>query len=637
MNRNRYTRTYVFAFLILSQSVVSFSQVRTYDGFGNNLTNPEWGAAGSPMRVVMPFAYSDGISSPNGQDRPNPRKISNDLFDQRGSIFDNHNLTDCTWVFGQFIKNDITSVEDSKTETAFVSVPSCDPFFDPRCTGQAMISMMRSLPLEGSGTSRENPRQFANEVSAFIDGSAVYGSDPVRANWLRTHVDGKLKVSEGGLLPFNTVDAQLNGRTDPDAPPMKTFGADQRRYFVAGDVRANENVMLTAMHTLFVREHNLLCDKLKVMNSGASDEDLYQKARKMVGGIIQNIVYNEWLPSMGVDLEEYTGYAPIINANVSNVFSAAAFRFDQTLVSSNLLRMDDECNTLPQGDIRFRNGYFSPEAVVASGLDPLIKGMSAQVQQQLDCKVIADVRNMHIGEPGAGLGLDFVSITINLGRERGLPDYNTVREILGLGRVRSFAEITADPIDAIVMEDLYGSVDKVDPWVGMLAEEHMPGAMFGETMMQIIRDQFRAFRNGDRFYFENDPELNSQEKSEIRHTTMAYLIERNTGLHSMQENVFAREIKCNKLAIDQRHLSINVAPNPIQSNFDLSIYSFEIGEARLIISDITGKEVFSLQLDLDHGVNSFNLNLNSGIPFGYYNLQIHQGERFNVEKILKVY
>jgi peroxidase len=631
MNINRYTRTYVFAFLTISTAVLSFAQVRSYDGFGNNVANPQWGAAGSPLKTVIPLAYSDGISAPNGVDRPNPRTISNDLFSQLEAIYDGHNLTDYTTVFAQFIEHEVSLIEESE-ETISIPVPPCDPVFDPTCTGRSEIRMLRSRPLEGSGTGVSNPRQFANEISAYIDGSAVYGSNPERAAWLRTFSNGKLKTSFGNLLPFNTLDAQLNGPTDPNAPPMKTAGSQLRRYFVAGDIRANENIMLIALHTLFVREHNRICDELKVKYPGMTDEDLYQRARKMVAGFIQNIVYSEWLPSIGIVLEDYKGYRPDINVNVSNIFSAAAFRFDHTLMSSNILRMDDECEAFPQGDIEMRDAFYNPELIITSGIDPVVKGMSAQIQQNLDCKVIDELRNY---VTGLGRGFDVVAVNINRGRERGLPDYNSVREILGLSRVRSFGEITSDPADARILEDLYGSVDRIDPWVGMLAEKHIPGAMFGETIMVILQDQFRTLRDGDRFFFENDPELSAADKAEIRHTTLAYLITRNTNLQAMQENVFFMERTCHKIEIEEKHLAITVAPNPIQEDFNLHIYAFERGDAQVIVSDIMGREIMRIPVFLDRGINSFNLNLASGMPIGFYNLEVHQGLRFNAQKILK--
>jgi len=236
--------------------------------------------------------YGDGISSPNGADRPNPRQVSNLLFKQSESILDGHNLTDYMWVFGQFIEHDISYVPKG-TESVSIDVPSCDPIFDPTCTGNAQILMNRSLPAVGTGTGPDNPRHFANHISGYLDGSAIYGSDQARANWLRTFTDGKMKMSQGNLLPFNTLTGELNGPTDHSAPGMDIANADQIRYFVAGDVRANENIMLTTLHTLFVREHNRKCDEIKLRSPELSDEEIYQKSRKMIGGYIQKIVYRK--------------------------------------------------------------------------------------------------------------------------------------------------------------------------------------------------------------------------------------------------------------------------------------------------------------------------------------------------------
>ncbi len=68
--------------------------------------------------------------------------------------------------------------------------------------------------------------------------------------------------------------------------------------FLAGDIRANEQVGLTSVHTLFMREHNRLADLIKAVDPGLSDEDIYQKARKIVGAQMQIITYNEFLPAL---------------------------------------------------------------------------------------------------------------------------------------------------------------------------------------------------------------------------------------------------------------------------------------------------------------------------------------------------
>src|SRR6185503_14936385 len=106
-------------------------------------------------------------------------------------------------------------------------------------------------------------------ITAFIDGSQIYGSDEARALALRTMSGGQLKTSEGNLLPYDTAGF-----------PNDTGGAPLASTFLAGDVRANENIELTAMHTLFVREHNRLAAQLAARNPTWTDEQLYQQARR---------------------------------------------------------------------------------------------------------------------------------------------------------------------------------------------------------------------------------------------------------------------------------------------------------------------------------------------------------------------
>jgi heme peroxidase/type IX secretion system substrate protein/dockerin type I repeat protein len=527
--------------ILLVMGIQGFGQNRTIDGTSNNLQNTNWGSAGNQIRTITSNGFIDGISAPGGVNRPNPRIISNTIFAQDSLINDVMALSDFTWVFGQFIDHDVVSSSNDPTEDASIDVDFPDPYFNP---GGAFpfiqISMFRSLERPGTGTSTINPRGYTNNITSWIDASNVYGSDIDRANYLRTFSGGKLKTSSGNLLPFNTDTYEYGGTIDVSAPHMDNENPFNDQLFVAGDTRANENVALSSFHTIFVREHNRLCDELALTNPGWDDEQLYQHARKMVGGYIQSIVYNEWLPVMGVHLPNYNGYNSNIDATITNVFATAAFRLGHTLLSGTILRMDNLGNTIPEGNLTLLEAFFTPyELVQSGGLDPIFKGMASQVQQKMDCKMVNDVRNFLFGPPTAGLGgLDLASININRGRERGLPDFNTIRQDLGLTPYTSFAEINADSTAMTVMENLYNDINDIDPWVGMLAEDHMPEALFGPTIMKILEDQFYALREGDRFYYENDDALTEVEKEDIRNTTFRDIIMRNTGITVMQMNVF---------------------------------------------------------------------------------------------------
>ena len=164
--------------------------------------------------------------------------------------------------------------------------------------------------LPAPGGTRPNWREQINSVTSFIDASNVYGSDATRAAALRTFSGGKLVTTAGGLLPgYNTAGF------DNDDP--LGLGSE---LFLAGDVRANEQVGLTATHALFLREHNRLADQLHTQNPALSDEQLYQAARKIVGAEMQIITYKEFLPAL------MGSSAPIRTATITTPASTRRLR-----------------------------------------------------------------------------------------------------------------------------------------------------------------------------------------------------------------------------------------------------------------------------------------------------------------------
>jgi hypothetical protein len=511
---------------------------RTINGQYNNPNRRFQGAAHTALVRFAGDGFADGQSAPAGPNRPNPRTISNAIFAQNGLLNDPVGLSDYTWVYGQFIDHDL-SLTEGIGESTPIPVPAGDPQFDPFFFGTISIAFTRNLPRFGTGLGIGNPRNYDNELTAYLDGSSVYGSDNHRAAWLRSLTDGKMKVSVGNMLPYFTVDGEYYSRRDPGAPHMDNGTNYPFPLFVAGDARANENVLLLALHTIFVREHNLQCDRLKAEHPDWNDERLYQHARKMVGGIIQAITYNEWLPTMGVPVGPYTGYDINVNAQVANTFSAAAFRVGHTLLNSNIRRLEANGEVMAEGNLTLRDVFFLPSVVEGGiGLDPYLRGMAEQTQQQFDSKVIDDVRNFLFGPPGAG-GLDLPAINIMRGRERGLSRFNQIRQAYNLPMLFDFRQLNPDFNVYNTLNGLYdNNIDELDPWVGMLAERAAPGSIFGATIRRIMEHQFGVLRTGDRFFYLNDPVLTEEEKDEIHQTTFRDVIVRNTGVELMQENVF---------------------------------------------------------------------------------------------------
>lgn len=521
---------------MLSVSLSLAQEYRSIDGSGNNLGFPEWGKSGTTLKNIVSYQYGNGYSSPTGADRPNPRTISTTIFEQDGLLVDPNNLSDFAWVFGQLVDHEVTFVTDI-SEFFPIEVPAGDPLFDPFNTGQVIIPMNRSSYDPTTGTAVGNPRRHINSATAWLDASAVYGEEDERANWLRTFSEGKLKTSAGNLLPYNTMTGEKDAPIDPSAPHMDNAVGLASKIFVAGDARANENPLLIAYHTLFVREHNRMCDEILQKHPYFTDEEVYQHARKMVSGIFQNIVFNEWLPSMGLELPRYNGYNPYLDPRISNIFSSAAFRLGHTLLNGNINRIGADGQVIPEGNLELKDAFFNIAAFEDSGMDVLFKGMAVQIAQELDAKVVDDVRNFLFGSPGAG-GLDLVSINIQRGRERGLPDFNTVRKQLGLEPYTDLNQISTNQEEVDALAQVYGDIDNIDVWVGLLMEDPMEGAIFGETLMKILKDQFLALRDGDRFFFENDSGLKYSEKNMIRNTLMVDVIRRNTNIEILQDHVF---------------------------------------------------------------------------------------------------
>lgn len=506
----------------------SVNEVRNIDGTGNNLSDPELGSTHKQLLRGAAVEYENGISTPAGQDRPSARVISNELAAQTTTEVNDRGLTDLIWVFGQFIDHDLDLSEGgSETEDFSIEVPTGDIFFDPFGTGEATISLSRSPSDNDTGTSTDNPLEQLNDITAFLDGSVVYGSDEVRAAELRTFEGGRLATSEGDLLPFNEAG-------------LDNAGGTSDTLFLAGDIRANENIALIAMHTIWVREHNFWAEEIAAENLEMSDEAIYQQAKAIVTAELQAITYNEFLPALlGADaLSEYSGYDDTVNPGINNEFSTAAYRFGHSMLSTELLRLNNDGTIADAGNISLQNAFFSPAEISENGIDSILAGAASQIANEIDNQVVDDIRNFLFGPPGAG-GFDLASLNIQRGRDHGLADYNQAREDFGLERVESFSDITSDPELAAKLEQLYTSVDNIDLWVGGLAEDHVDGSSMGELFSTIIVDQFERIRDGDRFWYEGI--FSGQQLRDINQTTLADVIERNTELTNLRDTVFYAE------------------------------------------------------------------------------------------------
>jgi peroxidase len=594
---------------------------RTYDGKFNNLNvnKINWGAADIILFRDMPAFY--GPTDPNnamgGVNRPSPRAISNAVIDEPVTQFNTRHLSTLVYQWGQFLDHEITLTPTGSTEYVPIALPTNEVIFTEAIP--FFRSEFRTLP--GSSV-----RQQINLATSFIDGSVVYGSDATRAKWLRTGFNGKLKTSAGNLMPYNTIDGELGSAIDPLAPSMANDSGGAVKTFVAGDVRAAENPVLTSIHTLFVREHNRICDQLLKLGL-RNDELIYQLARKEVGAEIAAITYQEFLPAMGIQLSPFRGYNENTRPDITNNFATGSFRLGHTMVSDDVILADNDCEEVGPGEMELVDVFWTPSLVQTYGIEIWIKGASSHDQYETDNKINDVLRNFLFVSASSPVrfGIDLGSLNIQRGRDHGLPDYNKARLFYTGTTAKSFSDIS--PVDSIAraLKQLYGSVDNVDLWVGILAEKHLPNKSVGLTLNAMLKSQFEKLRDGDFYFYLNDPYLTDQAKQRIKSTTFADIIKRNTQLTNVphpfitdschnEESAAAVVSRVAPVRSANEDGIIRVFPNPANDQLTVDLGTAFDGATIKIFSS-TGELVRSSTINKQQRLNQITVR---DLPAGLY-------------------
>lgn len=497
------------------------TEFRTFNGSANNRIDPALNpvAANSDELRIAPADFAPGTTD-TPIDGPNPRTISNVMSagdangDQAGAT-DPGGSSAMMYVWGQFVDHDLDLESVTGTDPINITVPSNDPTLTPGST----IALNRAVTDPTTGT-------VVNNVSGWLDGSMVYGSDQTTADSLRK-ADGTMKTSAGGNLPI------VNGVS------------------TGGDVRAAENPDLTAMDTLFVREHNYWVGQLQQQHPDWIGDQLYQMARSIVTAEIENITYSGFLPHLlGQNaIAPYQGYDSAVDPRITEEFSAAAYRFGHSIVSGTESKLDNLGNVLAQQSLA--DAFFDTPADVQAngGIDALLRSNVNDNAQANDVYAVPELRNLLAASPDA---MDLIAIDVQRESDLGLGSLNQTRQALGLTPYTDFSQITSDPSVAANLQQVYGSVDNVDLFMGGLAEDHVSGAMVGSTFDAILTQQFTALRDGDRLWWQNEG-FDQNTVNQIQNTTLSDIITRNTDTTVVQADAFVAT---------QRHSSDVAAADP---------------------------------------------------------------------------
>jgi hypothetical protein len=601
-------------------------EVQSLDGSGNNLANPTLGQIGTPYSRVGAANYADGRSAPVGG--PNVRNISNRLInDLNQNVFSEGGVTQWLWTWGQFLDHTF-GLAQGGGEAANIPFSTTDPLETFR-NDLGVIPFQRDAAAAGTGVT--NPRQQINTVSSYIDAYAVYGGSAARLDYLRTGpLDGNpannaaTLLLPGGYLPTT---AARGGAALP-GPAMAVDGrlrANPTQAKLAGDVRANENIALTATHTLFAREHNRIVGRLP---NTLTDQQKFNIAREVVIAEQQFITYNEFLPAAGVNLPAYRGYNPAVNPSISNEFATVGYRAHSQIHGE--FEVEAEVGDYTQAQLNafeaagidvevdgaevviaipLNVAFFNPNLLEQIGEGAMLKVLGGEAQYKNDEMIDNQLRSVLFQVPTNGQTtciepvdprcfagvVDLGAIDIQRGREHGMPTYNQMRQAYGLAPRTTFQAITGEataafPADALLtrgnevndanslditqlldkngapisttspaaatdpiratkrttlaarMQAVYGNVNNVDAFMGMIAEPHAAGSEFGELQRAIWARQFQALRDGDRFFFGNNTDYATiQQLYGIDfHRTLAQVISDNAGipLSELSPNVF---------------------------------------------------------------------------------------------------
>ncbi|KAL3200696.1 hypothetical protein MRX96_012974 [Rhipicephalus microplus] len=308
------------------------------------------------------------------------------------------------------------SPEERHPNCLVIDVPRDDPFykfFNRKCLefARVLAGLRPSCTL--------GPRSQMNIISAYIDAGFVYGSTQEVASRLREFSGGRMKTTPlyrdlglKDLLPMKTVEADVGCM----ARPRNLYCFD------AGDERVNEQLSLTVMHTLWLREHNKIAKGLQEVNPHWDDETLFQETRHILIAEVQHLTLTEWLPAvLGPDAVKKYGLTPALHGYYDERYN----KFHEKLESIRLSKL-----------LRQPYDLYKPGVV-----DSFALGLVDQQSNRMDPEITTEVTNHLFEMPGDGFGMDLVSLNVQRGRETGIPGYNDFREYCGLPRARDFSDL----------------------------------------------------------------------------------------------------------------------------------------------------------------------------------------------------
>jgi hypothetical protein len=474
-------------------------KARTIDGSYNDLERPAMGSVGTRFGRNVPRTrtFSD---SERELLEPNPRVVSRELLTRERFIpATNLNVLAAAWI--QFEVHDWFSHQPDEQAPAF-ELPLADD--DPWPQRPMKIQRTQRDPASDD----EAHPTFLTYDSHWWDASQIYGTNEDLANLLRAHEDGKVKLDKHQLPP-----KELESHVD------------------LRGVAGNFWVGLGLLHTLFMREHNAICDRLRREFPTWSDDDLYDHARLINAAVMAKIHTVEWTPAIiahrttikgmhanwyGMVGERFTkrfgriGRGEVLSGIPGSPMNHHGVPYSLTEEFVAVYRM----HPLLPDEFTFRSA--KDDAFVARYDFPDLDVRKTRARLE-ELGVANGLYSFGIANPGAitlhnyprflqelhradGTTMDLAATDIMRIRERGVPRYTAFRELFHRKPVRSFEELTQDAAKADELRRVYGELDRLDLMIGLYSEPLPEGFGFSDTTFRVFVLMASRRLKSDRFF-----------------------------------------------------------------------------------------------------------------------------------------
>jgi len=266
---------------------------------------------------------------------------------------------------------------------------------------------------------------------------------------------------------------------------------------------------------------------------------------------------------------EYTGYQPDVNPSIANVFATSAFRFGHSLISPWIRRLDADLNEHPRyGHLLLHQAFFNPYKLVnEGGVDPVLRGLMFTATKD---RRIENAKQIHknliqrLFEASDEIALDLAALNIQRARDHGLAFYVEWRELCDLPKFNTWEDMekAISPPNVRKLKEVYKSINLVELYPALLLEKTLPGTRTGETLQCLLIKQFKALRDGDRFWYQNPGEFSPGQLKEIESAKLSDIFcSDSDNLELVADNVFrldSERVSCqNKPGLNLRKWALD--------------------------------------------------------------------------------